>query len=128
MFHFFSLIIRPPPRSTLFPYTTLFRSHNGIAQGCRLRVDGMGLLADVGGSEDAEALRVGGHDPVLDSVVHHLDEVAGAVWPAVQVPLLGRAVGLLPAGRAPDVTRAGRQPGEDPIEAADHVILAANLP
>src|SRR5438552_17840248 len=25
-FHFFLLMIRPPPRSTLFPYTTLFRS------------------------------------------------------------------------------------------------------
>src|SRR5690606_41964751 len=25
-FYFFFLIIRPPPRSTLFPYTTLFRS------------------------------------------------------------------------------------------------------
>src|SRR5436305_11873635 len=25
-FHFFFLLIRPPPRSTLFPYTTLFRS------------------------------------------------------------------------------------------------------
>src|SRR5438552_8191403 len=25
-FSFFFLIIRPPPRSTLFPYTTLFRS------------------------------------------------------------------------------------------------------
>src|SRR5262249_60394730 len=25
---FFFLIIRRPPRSTLFPYTTLFRSHN----------------------------------------------------------------------------------------------------
>src|SRR5439155_25722847 len=24
--HFFLLMIRPPPRSTLFPYTTLFRS------------------------------------------------------------------------------------------------------
>src|SRR5207302_3373737 len=24
---FFSLMIPPPPRSTLFPYTTLFRSH-----------------------------------------------------------------------------------------------------
>src|SRR5690554_7021475 len=23
-------MIRPPPRSTLFPYTTLFRSHNAI--------------------------------------------------------------------------------------------------
>src|SRR5256885_11657968 len=28
---FFFLIIRPPPRSTLFPYTTLFRSLAGIA-------------------------------------------------------------------------------------------------
>src|SRR5438034_5697375 len=26
-FFFFCLMIRPPPRSTLFPYTTLFRSH-----------------------------------------------------------------------------------------------------
>src|SRR5439155_21378062 len=25
----FSLLIRPPPRSTLFPYTTLFRSRTG---------------------------------------------------------------------------------------------------
>src|SRR5205807_4441482 len=23
-------MIRPPPRSTLFPYTTLFRSHHGV--------------------------------------------------------------------------------------------------
>src|SRR2546425_13033556 len=28
-FHFFFLMIRRPPRSTLFPYTTLFRSPNG---------------------------------------------------------------------------------------------------
>src|SRR5205809_4221641 len=27
--HFFFLMIQPPPRSTLFPYTTLFRSHTG---------------------------------------------------------------------------------------------------
>src|SRR5436190_16826521 len=27
---FFFLMIRPPPRSTLFPYTTLFRSRQGI--------------------------------------------------------------------------------------------------
>src|SRR5690348_18056953 len=26
-YFFFFLMIRPPPRSTLFPYTTLFRSH-----------------------------------------------------------------------------------------------------
>src|SRR5258708_38718556 len=28
-FLFFFLMIRRPPRSTLFPYTTLFRSHSG---------------------------------------------------------------------------------------------------
>src|SRR5437899_11669240 len=26
--YFFLIMIRPPPRSTLFPYTTLFRSHD----------------------------------------------------------------------------------------------------
>src|SRR5438034_1797346 len=26
-------MIRRPPRSTLFPYTTLFRSHQGVPQG-----------------------------------------------------------------------------------------------
>src|SRR5256885_15802859 len=30
-FFFFFLMIRRPPRSTLFPYTTLFRSHVGAA-------------------------------------------------------------------------------------------------
>src|SRR2546430_13265037 len=30
---FFFLMIRRPPRSTLFPYTTLFRSNNECAQG-----------------------------------------------------------------------------------------------
>src|SRR2546430_17284893 len=29
LFFFFFLMIRRPPRSTLFPYTTLFRSHAG---------------------------------------------------------------------------------------------------
>src|SRR5437899_10229117 len=28
-------MIRPPPRSTLFPYTTLFRSESGFASGER---------------------------------------------------------------------------------------------
>src|SRR2546430_11965633 len=37
MIFFFFLMIRRPPRSTLFPYTTLFRSGNRPAQ-VRLRV------------------------------------------------------------------------------------------
>src|SRR2546422_7782787 len=27
-------MIRRPPRSTLFPYTTLFRSHDGLGDSC----------------------------------------------------------------------------------------------
>src|SRR2546427_9197058 len=30
---FFFLMIRRPPRSTLFPYTTLFRSREAVARG-----------------------------------------------------------------------------------------------
>src|ERR1039458_10902459 len=30
---FFFLMIRRPPRSTLFPYTTLFRSLDGVSRG-----------------------------------------------------------------------------------------------
>src|SRR3712207_8983688 len=33
---FFFLMIRRPPRSTLFPYTTLFRSGGRIPKGCLL--------------------------------------------------------------------------------------------
>src|SRR5256885_15883586 len=47
-------MIRRPPRSTLFPYTTLFRSEQVLAQDARLEVlvvddhspDGTGRLAD----------------------------------------------------------------------------------
>src|SRR5690348_17678432 len=40
---FFFLMLRRPPRSTLFPYTTLFRSQHrsqGMAQGVRPRSGG----------------------------------------------------------------------------------------
>src|SRR5256885_2480320 len=32
-------MIRRPPRSTLFPYTTLFRSHDGVADPQRVGVE-----------------------------------------------------------------------------------------
>src|SRR5947209_10138484 len=43
---FFSLILRPPPTSTLFPYTTLFRSSNSflaIASKFALRAVAVGV-------------------------------------------------------------------------------------
>src|SRR5260221_8816700 len=43
MLFFFFLMIRRPPRSTLFPYTTLFRSDQGHAQAVRRHRDGAGL-------------------------------------------------------------------------------------
>src|SRR5260221_4163466 len=42
LWSFFFLMIRPPPRSTLFPYTTLFRSLFGA-----VRWSGPEALADV---------------------------------------------------------------------------------
>src|SRR2546430_7564002 len=44
---FFFLMIRRPPRSTLFPYTTLFRSMGLIAEGGRTAI-----LTDILGTED----------------------------------------------------------------------------
>src|SRR2546423_11835664 len=46
--YFFFLMIRRPPRSTLFPYTTLFRSqrtrHRGEGNGAALAVQGVADL------------------------------------------------------------------------------------
>src|SRR5437667_3219239 len=39
-------MIRRPPRSTLFPYTTLFRSETG-----RLNVDGMNIISNDGSNK-----------------------------------------------------------------------------
>src|SRR5207253_3622006 len=40
-FSFFSLMTRPPPRSTLFPYTTLFRSRLSPASVLSARAQGL---------------------------------------------------------------------------------------
>src|SRR2546422_8619176 len=42
-------MIRRPPRSTLFPYTTLFRSHLTDDQGWRLEIKQYPRLTQVGG-------------------------------------------------------------------------------
>src|SRR5256885_5051693 len=41
-------MIRRPPRSTLFPYTTLFRSHTPILSGIALFHDGKLICIDTG--------------------------------------------------------------------------------
>src|ERR1035441_10836700 len=46
---FFFLMIRRPPRSTLFPYTTLFRSVQALFQTEIGQVVGGGFIAQIGG-------------------------------------------------------------------------------
>src|SRR3712207_8583002 len=51
-------MIRRPPRSTLFPYTTLFRSHVAVARDHRLRREG-GVAV---GARDHAPQQRGGQD------------------------------------------------------------------
>src|SRR3982750_4936058 len=54
-FCFFFLMIRRPPRSTLFPYTTLFRSpFRPPAHACRLPAG----VADASGGADRKSTRL----------------------------------------------------------------------
>src|SRR5438034_1526578 len=54
---FFSFMMRPPPRSTLFPYTTLFRSLRPPAFGHEVEVNQVqGRLLAVGGAVIAGAV------------------------------------------------------------------------
>src|SRR5256884_9846843 len=62
---FFFLMIRRPPRSTLFPYTTLFRSGGADDAGARLDAGAAGVRA-----EDADDA------PVLDDDVGDADAFA----------------------------------------------------
>src|SRR5438309_6744933 len=70
-------MIRPPPRSTLFPYTTLFRSR-GVAPTCLCaahdaNVQGMqmaGVVGYVRVSTDRQAERSEEHTSELQSQFH----------------------------------------------------------
>src|SRR2546429_3903193 len=53
-------MIRRPPRSTLFPYTTLFRSRHGVAIAASGRaVHHRGIVAETAGPHGRRAARVG---------------------------------------------------------------------
>src|SRR5690348_17764588 len=64
---FFFLMIRRPPRSTLFPYTTLFRSLAGDAGSLQL-LSGHHLLNQVG-SEDRKSTRLNSSHPSISYAV-----------------------------------------------------------
>src|SRR6516165_4022856 len=98
----------------------------GIAQWCRLGVGCMGLLPDIRGAQHTKSFGIGGHDAVLDAVVHHLDEMPGPVRPAMQVTLFGGAAQLLASRRTRDVASSWRERREDRVETFDYLRLAAD--
>src|SRR5687768_17791059 len=72
---FFFLMIRPPPRSTLFPYTTLFRSEEDAADAGDLGLRGEGLGDDegvdgTGGERGRHVGRSEEHTSELQSRLH----------------------------------------------------------
>src|SRR5256886_9979068 len=97
-------MIRRPPRSTLFPYTTLFRSHAPLARPAALHRRGHALRAAVQaaaprGQKTAFALPVVGK-PVRSVVSNH------------RAPLRGRIVGVIYATGARSARRvAGAEVG-----------------
>src|SRR2546423_14710274 len=102
---FFFLMIRRPPRSTLFPYTTLFRSPRNGVMACRAVRDGkrrsrscvrgvIGLLP--GGQMASRIPAVGRHDTQAVVIV----DLAGIAGPDLgPVGQQGARGGLMEAHR-----------------------------
>ena len=97
-----------------------------VAQRCCLGIDLVLLLADIGVAQDAQSLGVGGHDPVFDAIVNHLDEVAGAVGAAVQIALLRRAAEVL--SRAPACAGCRPMPGASVAKIGSRCLTTATSP
>src|SRR5208282_2705477 len=66
--------------------------------------------------ENVEALGIGLHDPVLDAVVHHLYEVAGAGGAAVDITVFRGAGKFFAARSAGNVAASGSEGLEDGVE------------
>src|SRR6266700_6667093 len=85
---FFFLMIRRPPRSTLFPYTTLFRSFDDLEGAPGLR-EGHSFLDPIesehAGDHSRTALRVGAERHVLEhrSLRQHPDMLERAGYATV---------------------------------------------
>src|SRR2546429_6422628 len=63
-------MIRRPPRSTLFPYTTLFRSFGAPVSRCSGKGGGFGIVTGKPGHAETTALRSEEHTSELQSRLH----------------------------------------------------------
>src|SRR2546429_5518175 len=75
MLFFFFLMIRRPPRSTLFPYTTLFRSVSDSGQG--ISRDFLPFVFDRFRQADSTSTRLHGGLGLGLAIVRHLVELHG---------------------------------------------------
>ena len=87
------------------------------AQRRGLRVGGLArVLADIGRSQDAEALCVSRHDSVFNPVMDHLDEVTRAIASAMQVSLLRSASTFFSSGSGWDISLTRCKSSKDGIK------------
>src|SRR3990170_2598426 len=70
-------MIRRPPRSTLFPYTTLFRSHDALV--CRHRQDG-GRHGGEPAAEDRKSTRLNSSHQIISYAVFCLKKKKDSVF------------------------------------------------
>lgn len=91
--------LKPVDLDTARCLTTTTVATAASVRRCRLRIDFALPLAHTGVAQHAQALRVGGHDSILD-VVNHFDEMSGPIRAATQVAFYGGAAEFLAVGRA----------------------------
>src|SRR5438876_12430608 len=85
-FNFFFLIIRRPPRSTLFPYTTLFRSRKRRGEGKPETFHFLGLTHICGKTwKDRKSTRLNSSHPSISYAVFCLKKKNDKVQPFVDV-------------------------------------------
>src|SRR2546427_6268182 len=104
---FFFLMIRPPPRSTLFPYTTLFRSPGVVTSLTRFTVAPPQVSEAVGGVK----LGVAGHSM---EAVTPADPIVGAGLTFNAVVWFNWALWLPLQSVASQVRVSAKVPGQEP--------------
>src|SRR5438067_13818451 len=97
-----------------------------IPQWSRLGIYFAFTLACVSAFQDADTFCIRGHDSILDPVMDHLHEMAGAVRPAMQVTLLGRPAKFVAAGGARHLATARRERGKNRIETPNYLCVDAD--
>src|SRR5438034_7346416 len=76
--------------------------------------------------QDIQALCVGRHDAVLNTIVDHLDEVTSTIGSTPQVTLLGSSPHLFSSRCTRCCVDAGGQGREDRVEMLNNILFTAN--